>query len=272
MSHSSDIRMLVNGVERDAIAADDRGLLYGDGLFETIAFHNGRAPLWELHMQRLSASCDRLFLPVPSTTLLAEECALLVDHLQYSVVRITITRGSGGRAYMPPETTEPNRILMRRAYPEAQGGVEMIHSSIRLARQTGTLSGIKHLNRLEQVLIAHECQRQGVNEALVCDDQGFVVEALSSNLVIEQNRELIAPGPHPAAVAGVGLNWLRQQSGQALIERPFHVDELQPEDSIWVINSVAGVRPVLRLDGRARPAGTLLDGSILNWKKLFGLV
>ena len=272
MDDSTGTRILVNGAEQNWIAADDRGILYGDGLFETIGFHAGHAPLWELHMQRLSESCRRLFLPMPSVALLADECATLTEGLRHAVVRITITRGCGGRAYIPPEMPEPNRILMRRAYPDLQGGVEMIRSSIRLPRQTGALSGIKHLNRLEQVLIGHECRQQGVSEALVCDDQGFIVEGLLSNLIIERNGELIAPGPHPAAVSGVGLNWLRRQLGQALIERPFHIDELRPEDSIWVINSVAGIRPVLRLDGHARPVVALLDGPILNWKRLFGLV
>lgn len=272
MNDPTDTRILVNGCEQGRVAADDRGLLYGDGLFETIGFHAGQAPLWDLHMQRLSESCGRLFLPMPSAALLADECAMLADGLRHAVVRITITRGCGGRAYIPPEIPEPNRILMRRAYPESQDGVDMIRSSIRLARQIGVLSGIKHLNRLEQVLIGQECRQQGAVEALVCDDRGLIVEGLSSNLVIERNGELIAPGPHPAAVSGVGLNWLRRQLGQALTERPFHIDELQPEDSIWVINSVAGLRPVLRLDGHARPVAALLDGPILNWKKLFGLV
>ncbi|MEM7054205.1 MAG: aminotransferase class IV, partial [Pseudomonadota bacterium] len=109
-------------------------------------------------------------------------------------------------------------------------------------------------------------------EALVCDRQGYVVEGLSSNLVIEHNQQLITPGPHPAAVSGVGLAWLKQQLGDLLIERSFHWDELQPSDAIWVINSVAGIRSVTRLDGQARLGSSHLDDPIQRWKQLFGFV
>ena len=270
MSKQDYSTMLINGVEQSMVPADDRGLLYGDGLFETIAFVDGQAPLWPLHMQRLQASCARLFLPKPDVEVLAAECAQLVAHPIRCVVRITITRGCGGQAYRPPESPEPNRILIRRAFPSIQSQVSMLRSSIALHQSTA-LSGIKHLNRLEQVLIARECQAHGVDEALVCDDAGFVVEGLSSNILIEQGGELISPGSHPAVVAGVGLAWLKEQPDVDLIERPFSVDELSDDAAIWVINSVAGLRAVTQLDGQVRKTGKALEKPIQRWRELFKL-
>ncbi|MEM7055114.1 MAG: aminotransferase class IV, partial [Pseudomonadota bacterium] len=179
MTENQSVSLLVNGMAQNIIAADDRGLLYGDGLFETIAFCTSQAPLWELHMQRLRTSCERLFLPMPEPELLAHECLRLVAGLTRAVVRITLTRGSGGQAYIPPENPKLNRILMRRTYPTISDGVSMIRSGIELDG-SDVLSGIKHLNRLEQVLIGRECRQLNAGEALVCDRQGYVVEGLSS--------------------------------------------------------------------------------------------
>ena len=261
--------VLVNGVPTDRIPVDDRGLLYGDGLFETVAFHRGRAALWPLHMARLAQGCRVLDLPGPDVDQLHAECRALVEGADRAVVRVTWTRGPGGRAYVPPESVAPNRILQRRAWPESieehrRTGISMITSPIPL-NDPGPLAGLKHLNRLPQVLIGRACRQAGADEALVLDSSGGLVEALTGNLVIEREGRLIAPGPHPAAVAGVGLGWLRETAGDALDERPIDAEELRETDAIWVINSVQGFRPVALLDGNARRSGTHLR----EWQSLW---
>lgn len=258
--------MLINGRPDTRIDASDRGLLYGDGLFETIAFHHGRSALWPLHMARLTDGCARLDLPMPEIELLVAECRQLVGRKTRAVVRVTLTRGSGGRAYVPPRTATPTRILMRREFPAGLEqlrtcGIGMVTSAIRL--RAGVLAGLKHLNRLEQVLIGRECLDGDADEALVLDPDDALVEALTGNLVIVRGGELIAPGPHPAAVAGVGLAWLRQVASGRLEERPMGLHELRSDDAIWVINSVSGIRPVARLDGRDRPLGA----GLADWQR-----
>ena len=94
--------MLVNGDDDARIATDDRGLLYGDGLFETILLSGGAAPLWSRHMQRLLRGCERLGLPAPDPELLAREAERVVAGMQRAVIRITLTRGSGARGYALP--------------------------------------------------------------------------------------------------------------------------------------------------------------------------
>lgn len=264
-------RWLVNGVPDALVSPTDRGLLYGDGLFETIAFHAGRSALWRLHMVRLAEGCRRLGLPPPDPELLAEECQALLAGTARVVIRLGITRGSGGRAYFPPESPEPTRIMVRREFPadiDAQRarGIAMRTSPIALAAgppATDHLGGIKHSSRLEQVLIAADCMDHAADEALVLDAEGMIVEGLAGNIVLVRGGEMVAPGPHPAAVAGVGLEWLRRAAGPALRERPVAAAQLREGDSLWVINSVRGPCRVRTLDGRELAP----DSRLAEWQR-----
>ncbi|MBY6205823.1 aminotransferase class IV [Halomonas denitrificans] len=260
---------------------NDRGLLYGDGLFETIAFHRGRAALWSLHMERLATGCRRLDIPMPDADRLHGEAVEAVGAEKHAAVRITLTRGPGGRAYRPPADATPNRILAARRLPEdlerqRSEGIAMITAPFRLPAEpllevpgqppgSDPLQGMKHLNRLPQVLIGVACRDAGVEEALVLDQAGRLVEALTGNVVIERRGRLVAPGPHPWAIAGVGLAWLRREAGATLEERVFDRQELEPDDAIWVLNSVQGIRPVVRLDGEARGSGSTLREWQRRW-------
>ena len=268
-------RWLVNGVPDGLVSPDDRGLLYGDGLFETVAFHNGRSALWPLHMARLAEGCRRLGLPPPDADLLAEESRALLDGCSRAVIRLGLTRGRGGRAYFPPAQPEPTRILIMRDFPEdfvaqRERGLAMHTSTVRLpagAPATDHLGGIKHSNRLDQVLIASGCSDYGAEEALVLDADGMIVEGLAGNLVVVRDRQMIAPGPHPAAVAGVALEWLRRAAGPDLLERPFAAAELGRDDALWVINSVQGPRRVCTLDGHGLATDELLGKWRQRWRE-----
>lgn len=245
---------LVDGRPGAMLSPLDRGLLYGDGLFETIAFHHGRAVLWPLHIARLMRGCRALGLPLPDEAALAEDCRRLAGDRGRAVLRITWTRGCGGAGYRPPEPAVPSRIVTRRAFPEElqrmrRDGLDLCTSPHMLSMPPAALAGLKHLDRLPQVLIAAHCRSRGADEALVTDSGGRLVEALNGNLVVVRGGRLIAPGPHPAAVAGVGLEWLRTVAGSALVERDMRRAELEPGDAIWVINSVRGPCPVRSLDG-----------------------
>jgi len=266
-------RWLVNGEPDALIPPTDRGLLYGDGLFETIAFHGGKSVLWPLHMARLADGCRRLELPPPDAQLLAAECRALLDGAPRAVIRLGITRGSGGRAYFPPAHAEPTRILIRREFPadiDAQRarGIAMRSSPVRLAAGpsvTEPLGGLKHTNRLEQVLIARDCLDHAAEEALVLDADGMIVEGLAGNIVVVRDGRMIAPGPHPAAVAGVGLEWLRRSAGAELQERPFAAAQLRRDDGLWVINSIRGTCRVRTLDGHELAGDPLLARWQQRW-------
>jgi 4-amino-4-deoxychorismate lyase len=263
--------ILVNGRATGVVPADDRGLLYGDGLFETVGFHRGRAALWDLHMARLERGCETLALPCPDPDRLLHEGRAVADGFERCAVRITWTRGRGGRAYVPPARPDPTRIVMRRELPEdldrqRENGIDLVTVRADLPT-TAPLAGLKHLNRLPQVLIGARCAEAGVPEALVVDAGGRLVEALTGNLVIERRDRLITPAPHPGAVEGVGLGWLKSVAGSALEFVELEAGRLAPDDAIWVINSVLGIRPVARLDGAPRPLGQTLRHWQQRWNE-----
>ncbi len=198
--------MLINGQCGDSIAVLDRGLQYGDGLFETIAFIHGNAPLWDRHMARLSAGCMALALPQQDALRLAHEARQLLqsDDALFGrhVVKIIITRGEHGSAYFPREG-EATRILYRRDWPQrAQRGIDLLRCQTRLA--TGSpFAGLKTLNRLEQVIAAAEIKKAGFQEGLLCDADGFMVEALMSNLFWLKQGVLYTPLLDRCGVSGV---------------------------------------------------------------------
>lgn len=212
--------MLINGRRGDSVAVLDRGLQYGDGLFETIAFIHGKAPLWDRHMARLSSGCRRLGLPQQDAGMLAREARqlLLSDEAPPGkrVIKIIITRGEHGSAYFPQQG-DATRILYIREWPQrlAQQGPEGItlhRCQTRLA--TGSpFAGVKTLNRLEQVIAAAEVSTAGLQEGLLCDADGFMVEALMSNLFWLKRGVLFTPLLDRCGVSGVMRAEVIEQAG-----------------------------------------------------------
>ncbi len=252
------IDALIDGKPGDSIPVDDRGFLYGDGLFETIAFRSGVAPLWRLHWQRLRASSARLGLVVPDEEILFDECRQLAGEGR-CVIRVSLTRGSGGRAYEPLAEPICRRVVQRRHWPDAihdqrERGICAVTSPIHLAIGS-MLAGMKHGNRLEQVLAARDCAASGAEEALLYDASGYLAEAIASNIILVIKGRAVTPPTSEAGVGGVGLEWLMEQDEvQMEIERLTREDTGQAEE-IMMINSVAGIRPVTALDNRRLAAG-----------------
>lgn len=263
------VEALVDGQASDCVPPDDRGLLYGDHLFETVAFVDGRAPLWRLHMRRLARDCERLLIPPPDEQVLAAECARLAPGRSRCVVRISVTRGSGGRAYEPPSRPVPRRILLRRPWPAdlasaRRDGIVLHASPVRLALG-GPLAGIKHGNRLEQVLAAEHARRAGADEAILFDAEGRLVEAIAGNLVVFVDGRVVTPARRSAGVAGVGLQALTERLGVPLGEAELYGKDLGRAEAVMVINSVAGIRPAQRLDDRR----LAIPGEARRWQRLW---
>lgn len=259
---------LIDGQSGGGLPVDDRGLLYGDSLFETIAFQLDRAPLWDLHWQRLGRGCSALGIEPPDPRQVLAECVSLCANHHRSVIRLTLTRGSGGRAYWPPESAGCRRIIQRRDWPadldhQRRAGLDLITSSVRLASGSA-LAGLKHGSRLEQVMAARACQQAGADEAVLLDSQGRVVEAIASNLLVELKGTIISPQAD-SGVDGVGLAWLRAKLGRRIEDAVLNERDLQAADAITVINSIAGIRPARSLDGRRLNPGS----SCRLWQQLW---
>ncbi len=255
---------LVNGRAEAAIAPEDRGLAYGDGLFETVAIADGRPRLWDEHMDRLLEGARRLGLPEPPLATLHEEGHALAREASGGVLKVYYTRGVGdGRGYRPPDRPEPTRVVSRHELPaiprERWEGVDCRLCRIRLSAQPA-LAGVKHINRLEQVLARSEWQDPAVAEGLMLDPEGAIVEGTATNFLAVRGRALVTPALASAGVAGVMRRWVLAQAealGLRVERRGIHPEELPEMDEAFLTNSLIGLWPVRSVAGHQIPVGPI---------------
>lgn len=240
----------IDGLPADAIALQSRGLAYGDGLFETIAVHAGRPSLLEYHLDRLALGCQRLAINADHPLIRDEVCryaSLLGD----GVLKLIITRGDSQRGYAPAAGVAPRRILQGNPvarYPaqNAEQGVSLFACQTRLAEQP-LLAGLKHLNRLEQVLARAEWQGGEHAEGLMRDVSGRVIEGVYSNLFLVRDGALYTADLSRCGVAGVmraALLDVARQQGIDTHVVDLSLADLQQADEVLLCNSVYGVWPV----------------------------
>jgi 4-amino-4-deoxychorismate lyase len=245
---------LVNGREQDVVGIADRGLLYGDGLFETIAVRRQAPCRWSAHLARLNRGADRLRIPRVDPTLLRSEAQALLAGADDGVFRLTLTRGQGGRGYRPAANPSPTRILALYPSPPIQyepatHGVELRFCRARLG-DNPSLAGIKHLNRLEQVLARAEWDDPGIIDGLMTDSLGYVICGTMTNLFLVQGDGLTTPRLARCGVAGTVRELVAERAlalGIPLVERDIRPEELYRARGLFVTNALLGLLPVARL-------------------------
>lgn len=253
----------VDGQPAELLSVKDRGLAYGDGLFETIAVTAGQASLLDRHLARLAEGCARLHMPLDMALLRAELLAFS-RQLGDGVAKLIVTRGDGLRGYAPPLPAQPRRILQCGAKPSypllnAEQGVRLFPCATRLAEQP-MLAGLKHLNRLEQVMARGEWQDAEHAEGLMLDATGRVIEAVYSNLFIAKGGVLVTADLSRCGVAGVMRAELLAQAQALGIEcqvRDLSYAELLAADEVFLCNSLYGIWPVRALQAHDWPVGPL---------------
>ncbi|MCJ8167787.1 aminodeoxychorismate lyase [Atopomonas sediminilitoris] len=251
----------VNGQPQTTVSVVDRGLAYGDGLFETIRVQQGQMPLLALHCARLEAGCQRLLIPL-DLALVQAELRAFAQTLQMGVIKLMVTRGDGMRGYAPPEPSSPRRIVQSANLPQypaehAERGVSLFACQTRLALQPA-LAGLKHLNRLEQVLARSEWRDPQYAEGLMRDSDGWVIEGVFSNLFIVRDGCLYTPELNQCGVAGIMRQALLSQApqrGLTVKVAPISYDALLAADEVLLCNSLYGVWPVRTLCDRTWPVG-----------------
>ncbi|MFZ0695305.1 MAG: aminodeoxychorismate lyase [Alphaproteobacteria bacterium] len=258
------VSALVNGAASDRIDILDRGFQYGDGLFETVKLADGVLEFWSRHMARLLAGCVRLRIPAPDPALLRSEAQKLCAGTARGAIKIVVTRGAGGRGYRPPEPANPNRIVAlfpAPEYPElfTENGVRVRFCQTRLSDQP-LLAGLKHLNRLEQVLARGEWSDDGIQEGLMLDGEDSIIEGTMTNLFIARDGILRTPALSQSGVdgilRGVVMDLARYLGIKTNIRR-ISRDELDAADEIFLTNSIIGIWPVREIDGRACRVGPI---------------
>jgi len=253
--------ILVNGKLQDSLSVLDRGLAYGDGLFETIAVRNNQPLLLDLHWQRLESGCYRLKIPFPEIALFMDDIERLLAHAEdaqklSSVIKITVTRGTGGRGYRFEPDLKPARIAALSDWPAYQGsevdaGIRCKICETRLSSQP-LLAGIKHLNRLEQVMARAEWSGNDIAEGLMLDSQGHIIEGTMSNIFfVHEEKSIFTPLLNHCGVAGVqreNILAIADNAGFEINIADVNLSDLTEYAEVFISNSLIGIWPVTAID------------------------
>lgn len=248
----------VNGEATEDVWVFDRGFSFGDGVFETIRWQNSAAALLEYHLERLERGCQRLAIPL-SVTRLNGELQALFERLSAigssAVIKIQVTRGEGGRGYAIDPDMFPTIVIS--AFPaldySEQRRLGMELGFCRQPISSGLmLAGIKHMNRLENVLLKQEAMEQGYNDALVCDSDGRIIETTAANIFIRKGGVLKTPSLQRSGVEGVIrrliIDKLGPQLGLDVDVCSCDLSDLWSADEVFICNSLMGIVPVLKID------------------------
>lgn len=260
---------LVDGLYSDQLAVDDRGLSYGDGLFETIAVEAGSPQFLALHIRRLQNSCARLAINLDFSILDQEINSFLADNKNLcadrAVLKIMITRQAGERGYRASSTAGSHRILqltpvVRGLQPELQKGIKLRVCDTRLSINP-LLAGMKHLCRLENVLARAEWNDEDIFEGLLLDTEGYVTEGVMSNVFMIKDGLLITPHLDRCGVAGVVREVVLKRLAPRL-QLPVSLDRLLLEqlndaDEVFICNSVLGIVPVIAVGSFVKKIGSV---------------
>jgi 4-amino-4-deoxychorismate lyase len=252
----------INGRPGGDVTVLDRGLHYGDGLFETMACQSGRVRFLALHLERLRLGCARLGLRTPQAEPLTREIAAFAAHGAQTTLKLILTRGAAlARGYAVGEQEEPTRILLRYRAPApdpaAHAGVRVRLADLRLG-ENPALAGIKHLNRLEQVLARREWTDPDIAEALLFSSSGLLISGTMSNVFLVRDGVLTTPRLDRCGVAGVMRAAVARSAPAAGLrceERALELADLNAAEEIFLTNALSAIRPVRELAGRALAVG-----------------
>ena len=243
---------LVNGEISSHILVMDRGLNYGDGVFETIAVFKGVPRFWQLHMDRLAIACETLALPLVAQKILLREVQTVSAGHAACVAKIVLTRGSGGRGYSPHGCDEATRIVSAHSMPDdieqlALAGVRARMCQLRLALQPA-LAGLKHLNRLEQVMARAEWTDEQIFAGILLDTEDNVISATSGNIFLTSGGRYLTPRMDRCGVRGVMRSAILKAFQPRCEQRRIMLDMLPEADEVFICNAVRGVIPITRID------------------------
>ncbi|MES2502082.1 MAG: aminodeoxychorismate lyase [Pseudomonadota bacterium] len=205
MAHTQSF--IVNGSFEQTVSPLDRGLAYGDGVFRTLVMRDGMPECWPQHYQKLVADCAMIKIVCPSAELLMSDLQQLFMPDETAIAKIIITRGEGERGYAPPAVTSPLRVVIKstiHSYPASyfSEGVNLHVCETPMAAQP-LLAGVKHLNRLENVLARMEWTDPSITDGIMLDDQHHVIECTAANIFVCFGDTLITPKLDRCGIAGV---------------------------------------------------------------------
>ncbi len=266
---------LINGVFTETLTVSDRGLQFGDGLFETMLLHRGQAQLLEMHLQRLLEGAQRLRIALARKRVEQDlQCYLRqCQSPDSAVLKVIVTRGESSRGYRPPANAQATLIVrMYEHHPLANdqrtAGVALRTCQMRLGHNQA-LAGIKHLNRLEQVLARAEWQDDGIFEGLMLDNNGHIVAGTMSNVFVCRDDVIVTPPLKQCGINGVIRRYiieiLAPQLDIAVSQQALSNADLAQADEVFISNSlmhIVSVRACDQFRFTVGPAATALQSAL----------
>lgn len=254
---------LISDLDKNAHAElQDRGLQYGDGLFETMLLDNGEIRFWSAHYRRLQRSAHRLQIVCPPQQWLEQQLQPYFALQQRLVIKLILTRGCGGRGIQFPLGNKPLLYLLHydASATPINRPVEVTVSPVTLP-DNPNLAGLKHLNRLDYVLAsAALANTPRYSEALLCNAQGHVIEGIVNNLFFIRDDVFYTPDLAKSGVDGVMRQALLKNLklwGKTVKIGHYTVQDVLAADECLVCNSVQGIRPIVAIDHQAFNIGAL---------------
>ncbi len=238
------IASFLNGESSDVLSVRDRGLSYGDGLFETLAVVNRKIPLLDRHISRLEQGLAVLKLPA-DVELIKKHLGMILNLAlpNFAVAKLIVTRGESGRGYLPVQST-PNILLQVFASDFQIRDRVLVHSCRQTLGHQPELAGLKTLCALPYVLAAAERVGTHFDEGLLFDQNGSLVEATARNVFIVVDNTLITPNLDACGVNGVMrayvMDWAASEKIDVL-EKMIHKSDLDEASELFLTNSVTGV-------------------------------
>ncbi|MGZ9898493.1 aminodeoxychorismate lyase [Shewanella gaetbuli] len=253
----------VNQQQAGTVNPFDRGLAYGDGMFATMrtcqaSINESGIALFDVHLSRLQQGCLRLGIQWQPSKPLKQHLLQLASEYPNHCIKLLLSRGVGGRGYQAPTEATITEVTSVHDIPAnyqqwQQQGINLTSSSVKLAKQP-LLAGMKHLNRLEQVLIKSAPLPVGADDWLVLDSDNHIVESSMANIFFVKAGEVYTPALSCAGVSGVMRQAVINQMlalGCKINITPMSYDDLATMESALISNSLIGLVNINRIDDKA---------------------
>jgi 4-amino-4-deoxychorismate lyase len=250
----------INGQAGRAIDVTDRGLAYGDGLFETIAIRAGEPRFLAFHLDRLLTGCRRLRIKEPVRRSLDGDLVSAARGIRHGILKVIVTRGTGPRGYAPPAVADTTlawgtvESQPRLALPIAIRWCETMTSP------NPATAGLKSLGRLEQVLARAEWTQPEVAEGLMISTEGQLIGGTASNVFLVAGDRVLTPSLHRSGIAGIMRRVVieaAQKAGIRIVEAQLNPSEVRTAAEVFVTNALTGIRPVRQLGSQTWSTGPI---------------
>ena len=250
---------LINGIAADYININDRSIHYGDGLFETILCNDNNLYYWQQHFQRLQTSAEQLKITCPPEQVFLDDITKLLtdnDSRSACAIKIIVSRGKGERGYKFSKNTAVNRLVMLSSLDAGHSSVlsrKLLQGELFICRQqvsiNENLAGLKHLNRLENVMARNEWDA-GYIDGLMLNANQHVIEGSMSNLFAITGDQLFTPDLKLSGVNGIMREMIINLAVKNYIKTTvtnLTIDEISTMDELFISNSLLGMKAVTKL-------------------------